>query len=126
MQPGGLRHGPAGCDRRAALHFGGRGKPVNNPILFEKLADEVLAALTDMGHPVDLPKVSSWGREKFGRAQIIVRDPETGVLCADLMAARTVALWAGEACARNPVFAVNRRRFYFHQRPLQSQHHKAV
>jgi len=59
------------------------GKPVNNPILFEESwPDEVLAALTEMGHPVDLPKVSSWGREKFGRAQIIVRDPETGVLCA--------------------------------------------
>ena len=59
------------------------GKPVNNPILFEESwPDEVLAALTEMGHPVDPPKVSSWGREKFGRAQIIVRDPATGVLCA--------------------------------------------
>ncbi len=38
-----------------------------------------VAALAEMGHPVDV--VTGHGRALFGRGQIIRRDPETGVLC---------------------------------------------
>jgi len=42
---------------------------------------EVLNELTRLGHPVVTPPVSSWARAGFGRAQIIVRNPASGVLC---------------------------------------------
>ncbi|HNR45941.1 MAG TPA: gamma-glutamyltransferase family protein [Anaerolineaceae bacterium] len=43
------------------------------------IPEAVAAALVDLGQPVHL--VSGWGRALFGRGQIIVRDPATGVLC---------------------------------------------
>ncbi len=49
-------------------------------VLLEKGIDlDVMARLAEMGHPVQ--PVSGWGRAAFGRGQIIVRDPHTGVLC---------------------------------------------
>lgn len=58
------------------------GLPVNSPIEFEEGWDpEVLNELTRLGHPVVTPTVSSWARASFGRAQIILRNPSTGVLC---------------------------------------------
>jgi len=43
------------------------------------IPEAVVAALADLGQPVH--PVSGWGRALFGRGQIIVRDPATGVLC---------------------------------------------
>lgn len=47
--------------------------------LEEGIPAATMAALAEMGHPVDL--VTGQGRALFGRGQIILRDPETGVLC---------------------------------------------
>ena len=47
--------------------------------LEEGIAPEVMAALKEMGHPIEA--VSGMGRSLFGRGQIIRRDPQTGVLC---------------------------------------------
>ena len=47
--------------------------------LEEGIAPQVIAALQEMGHPVEV--VSGMGRSLFGRGQIIRRDPQTGVLC---------------------------------------------
>ena len=47
--------------------------------LEEGISPQVMAALKDMGHPVEA--VSGMGRSLFGRGQIIRRDPQTGVLC---------------------------------------------
>ncbi len=47
--------------------------------LEEGIADAVMANLTERGHKVQ--KVAGWERALFGRGQIILRDPATGVLC---------------------------------------------
>jgi len=47
--------------------------------LEEGISPQVMAALKEMGHPVEA--VSGMGRSLFGRGQIIRRDPQTGVLC---------------------------------------------
>ena len=47
--------------------------------LEEGISDAVIADLTERGHKVQ--KVAGWERALFGRGQIILRDPETGVLC---------------------------------------------
>ncbi len=47
--------------------------------LEEGVPAATVSALAGMGHPVD--GVTGHGRALFGRGQIIVRDPETGVLC---------------------------------------------
>ncbi len=46
--------------------------------LEEGIPDEVMAALTKRGHQVQ--KVTGWERALFGRGQIILRDPQTGIL----------------------------------------------
>jgi len=46
--------------------------------LEEGISDDVVANLTEGGHQVK--KVAGWERALFGRGQIIVRDPENGVL----------------------------------------------
>ena len=43
------------------------------------IPDAVTQELAGRGHPVS--KVAGWDRALFGRGQIIVRDPKTGVLC---------------------------------------------
>jgi len=45
----------------------------------EGMPKETLDALQTMGHPVY--EVSGYERALFGRGQVILRDPETGVLC---------------------------------------------
>jgi gamma-glutamyltranspeptidase/glutathione hydrolase len=47
--------------------------------LEEGISDAVMADLTKRGHRVQ--KVAGWERAQFGRGQIILRDPLTGVLC---------------------------------------------
>jgi gamma-glutamyltranspeptidase/glutathione hydrolase len=42
------------------------------------IAQEIIAGLAIRGHPVR--KVTGWGRALFGRGQVILRDPETGLL----------------------------------------------
>jgi gamma-glutamyltranspeptidase/glutathione hydrolase len=46
----------------------------------EGMPQEIYSALEAMGHPVY--SVSGYERALFGRGQVILRDPETGVLCA--------------------------------------------
>lgn len=46
--------------------------------LEEGIPEETMAALREMGHPVE--RISGYARALFGRGQIIVRDRETGVL----------------------------------------------
>ena len=46
--------------------------------LEEGISDAVAADLTERGHPVK--KVAGWERALFGRGQIILRDPASGVL----------------------------------------------
>ncbi|MGA7195378.1 MAG: gamma-glutamyltransferase family protein [Anaerolineales bacterium] len=46
--------------------------------LEEGISDEIAADLTARGHQVQ--KVAGWDRALFGRGQIILRDPESGVL----------------------------------------------
>jgi gamma-glutamyltranspeptidase/glutathione hydrolase len=46
----------------------------------EGMPEETFAGLEKMGHPVY--SVSSYNRALFGRGQVILRDPETGVLTA--------------------------------------------
>jgi gamma-glutamyltranspeptidase / glutathione hydrolase len=48
--------------------------------LEEGMPAQVIADLEKMGHPVYT--VSGYDRSLFGRGQVILRDPETGVLCA--------------------------------------------
>jgi gamma-glutamyltranspeptidase/glutathione hydrolase len=48
--------------------------------LEEGIPANVISDLEKMGHPVYL--VSGYDRSLFGRGQVILRDPETGVLCA--------------------------------------------
>lgn len=47
-------------------------------LLEEGISLDVMSRLAEMGHPVQ--PVTGWGRAAFGRGQIIVRHPETGVL----------------------------------------------
>ncbi len=46
--------------------------------LEEGIPVEVMARLAEMGHPVR--PVSGMGRALFGRGQVILRDPASGVL----------------------------------------------
>jgi gamma-glutamyltranspeptidase/glutathione hydrolase len=46
----------------------------------EEMPDETFSGLKKMGHPVY--SVSGYERALFGRGQVILRDAETGVLCA--------------------------------------------
>jgi gamma-glutamyltranspeptidase/glutathione hydrolase len=46
----------------------------------EGMPKETQDALRNMGHPVY--GVTGYERALFGRGQVILRDPETGVLCA--------------------------------------------
>ena len=48
--------------------------------LEEGIPDEVISDLEKLGHPVY--SVSGYDRSLFGRGQVILRDAETGVLCA--------------------------------------------
>jgi gamma-glutamyltranspeptidase/glutathione hydrolase len=48
--------------------------------LEEGIPPDAVAALAGMGHPVET--VGGHGRALFGRGQIILHDPENGVLCA--------------------------------------------
>jgi gamma-glutamyltranspeptidase/glutathione hydrolase len=48
--------------------------------LEEGISPIVISDLEKMGHPVY--EVSGYDRSLFGRGQVILRDPETGVLCA--------------------------------------------
>ena len=48
--------------------------------LEEGIPVEIMAGLTERGHRVQ--KVAGWERAMFGRGQIILRDPQSGVLCA--------------------------------------------
>ncbi|WP_419780898.1 gamma-glutamyltransferase family protein [Maridesulfovibrio sp.] len=48
--------------------------------LEEGIPIETVERLFDMGHPLEI--CGAYERTLFGRGQIIVRDPETGVLCA--------------------------------------------
>jgi gamma-glutamyltranspeptidase/glutathione hydrolase len=50
--------------------------------LEEGIPAPVVSELESMGHPVDASAVSGYDRSLFGRGQVILRDPETGVLCA--------------------------------------------
>jgi gamma-glutamyltranspeptidase/glutathione hydrolase len=58
----------------------GDGTSGGDVALEEGIPDEVAAELEVRGHPVQ--KVSGWERAVFGRGQIILRDPATGVLTA--------------------------------------------
>lgn len=51
-----------------------------NILLEDGIPVETVTSLSGMGHPVK--QVSGMERAVFGRGQIILRDPETGVLCA--------------------------------------------
>ena len=57
---------PEGVSPRVALEDG--------------IPPETLTRLSEMGHPVEL--INGMARATFGRGQIILRDPRTGVLCA--------------------------------------------
>ena len=50
--------------------------------LEEGIPAGVISDLETMGHPVYATAVSGFDRSLFGRGQVILRDPETGVLCA--------------------------------------------
>jgi gamma-glutamyltranspeptidase/glutathione hydrolase len=54
------------------------GEPSGGVALEEGIPVKVMSDLADMGHPV-MP-VSGFGRSTFGRGQVILRDPATGVL----------------------------------------------
>jgi gamma-glutamyltranspeptidase/glutathione hydrolase len=46
--------------------------------LEDGIPEAIMADLAGRGHPVR--KVAGWDRALFGRGQVILRDPETGVL----------------------------------------------
>jgi gamma-glutamyltranspeptidase / glutathione hydrolase len=56
------------------------GQVAGSVALEEGIPESVMATLVQMGHPV-VP-VSGYDRSVFGRGQVILRDPATGVLCA--------------------------------------------
>ncbi len=72
-----------GLDPQAALDRPrfciGDGTAGGRVSLEEGIPAITVARLAEMGHPVDV--VTGHDRALFGRGQIIVRDPETGVLC---------------------------------------------
>jgi len=55
------------------------GQPGGGVALEEGISIETMSRLAEMGHSVT--PVSGAGRSVFGRGQIILRDPQTGVLC---------------------------------------------
>jgi gamma-glutamyltranspeptidase/glutathione hydrolase len=68
----------AALDRpRFCLRSGEAGSDV---ALEEGITVSEMATLAEMGHPVT--PISGFGRAVFGRGQIILRQPESGVLCA--------------------------------------------
>ncbi len=71
-----------GLEPQAALELPrfciGDGTAGGEVALEEGLPEEVMADLTRRGHPVQ--KVSGWERALFGRGQVILRNPSTGVL----------------------------------------------
>ncbi len=73
-----------GLDPQAALDRPrvclGDGAPTGPIFLEEGMPDDTLRSLADMGHTVSA--LSGHARAMFGRGQIIVRDPDSGVLCA--------------------------------------------
>jgi gamma-glutamyltranspeptidase / glutathione hydrolase len=50
--------------------------------LEEGIPENVISDLEKMGHPIYAQAVSGYDRSLFGRGQVILRDAETGVLCA--------------------------------------------
>jgi gamma-glutamyltranspeptidase/glutathione hydrolase len=46
----------------------------------EGIPKKTMDALKEIGHPIY--EVTGFERSLFGRGQVILRDPETGVLCA--------------------------------------------
>ena len=67
--------------RWRALAKPGRRAKHGRTIRFEEgLSARVVSDLEKMGHPVYT--VSGYDRSLFGRGQVILRDTETGVLCA--------------------------------------------
>ena len=73
----------AGLDPQAALDLPRFCIEVDEPgagvAIEEGMPQETYSALEAMGHPVNF--VSGYERATFGRGQVIMRDPETGVLC---------------------------------------------
>ena len=55
------------------------GQPGGGVALEEGISIETMSRLAEMGHSVT--PVSGAGRSVFGRGQVILRDPQTGVLC---------------------------------------------
>ena len=92
--------------------------------LEEGIPPETISGLEKMGHPVY--SVSGYDRSLFGRGQVILRDPETGVLmrgqrsarrwlCDDALASRRTdyscvsrigSVWSVRCNARNPMTAI--------------------
>ncbi len=72
-----------GLDPQAALDRPrfciGDGAAGGRVSLEEGISAASVAALAEMGHPIEV--VTGYARALFGRGQIILRDPETGVLC---------------------------------------------
>ena len=72
-----------GLDPQAALDRPrfciGDGAAGGRVSLEEGIPAASVAALAEMGHPIEV--VTGYARALFGRGQIILRDPETGVLC---------------------------------------------
>jgi len=72
----------SGLDPQAALdlpRFCIEDGTAGGAVAVEKgIPDEVMAGLTERGHQVQ--KVAGWERALFGRGQIILRDPQTGIL----------------------------------------------
>ena len=56
------------------------GDPAGTVLVEEGIPDATLRGLAARGHPVE--RVRGYGRAVFGRGQVILRDPESGVLCA--------------------------------------------
>ena len=72
-EPGGLRPQPPGCPRRAALAVAGRAARRHRTCRARALAAE----LAQRGHQVEI----AYDSTSYGRGQIVLRDPASGVLC---------------------------------------------
>ena len=74
----------SGCDPQAALdlpRFCIDVEETGGEVALEDgLPQDTIAGLQQLGHPAYM--VSGYERALFGRGQVIVRDPESGVLCA--------------------------------------------
>ncbi len=57
------------------------GKGEGKVFLEDGFGDQTLSRIKDMGHNVENGLIKGFSRSLFGRAQIITRDRETGVLC---------------------------------------------